>query len=754
MTFIRFPGAYTLLAVSFSNWLTQSLNQPVLQPGTAPAQSFNFSEMVPSDRYYNRDLSWLSFNYRVLQEAKDARVPLAERVKFLAIFSSNLDEFFRVRVASIRSLSEIKKKKRSDLLNFDPEQVLAAIHRVVDEHLREYTDIFSRLLLPELKKHKVILYFNQALPPAHRDEASRFFRSQVLSFLQPIFPSEHPRGTSMNYSTALSSRTLYFAVSLRRKTAPAEEPATFAYLNIPSEKLSRFIALSLLKGKTCYVFLDDVIRANLHTVFPGYEVLGCYSFRFNRAEDIHIEDEYVGDLVAKIRTQLDKRRTAPPIRFLYDPDTPDALLDLLARYFQLKKEDLMAGARYHKLSDLMKLPLSGLPGLETPAYPPLVILPLEQSESMFEAIEAQDRIMHFPYQTYDYVLRFFNEAAIDPLVYEIKVTLYRIAANSVIANALISAARNGKKVTVFVEVKARYDEANNLRWAEEMEKAGIHLIYSMPGMKVHAKIALIRRRAASGDPDDAPRKYAYFGTGNFNEVTADIYADHGLLTCHPGMISDLEKVFRYLKKKKEITTLDHLLVAPFNLQEQYLRLIDREIAFASRGETARLVVKLNGLEDQVMIDKLYEASQAGVQIDLLIRGICCLLPGIPGLSENIRVIRLVDIFLEHARVAIFHNGGDEEIYLASADWMNRNLYRRVEVGFPLYDEEAKAEIGQIIEFQLRDNTKACTVDARQQNHRIRKKDQPAVRAQTDTYFWLKDKEEITTLPLATPVGKR
>jgi polyphosphate kinase len=324
--------------------------------------------MVPTDRYYNRDLSWLSFNYRVLQEAKDPQVPLAERVKFLAIFSSNLDEFFRVRVASIRSLSEIKKKKRSDLLNFDPDQVLAAIHRVVDEHLREYTDIFSRLLLPELKKHKVVLYFNQALPPAHRNEASRFFRSQVLSFLQPIFPGEHPRVTSPNHFTGLSSRTLYFAVSLRRKTTSAEEPITFAYLNIPSDKLSRFIALSPLRGRTCYVFLDDVVRENLHTVFPGYEVLGCYSFRFNRAEDIHIEDEYVGDLVAKIRTQLDKRRTAPPIRFLYDPDTPDALLNLMARQFGLKKNDLVAGARYHKLSDLMKLPLSRLPGLETPAW--------------------------------------------------------------------------------------------------------------------------------------------------------------------------------------------------------------------------------------------------------------------------------------------------------------------------------------------------------------------------------------------------
>jgi polyphosphate kinase len=700
--------------------------------------------------YFNRDLSWLSFNYRVLLEAKDPKVPLADRIKFLAIFSSNLDEFFRVRVASLRRLSSIRHKKMGTVLDFEPKQVLDEILQVVDKHQREYGTIFSRKLLPELKKHGIILYYNQPLPEVHRDEVSRFFKSKVLSYLQPVFLQQFTGEAFSHKALNLSSRTLYFAISLRRKKPEPEEGIRYACVNIPFNNLSRFVSLSPVKGKSCFIFLDDVIRENLPFIFPGYEILGCYSFRFNRAEDISIEDEYVGDLVAKVRTQLIKRRTAPPIRFLYDASTPPEFLDLFTRLFELKKSDLVSGGRYHKLSDLMKLPLNQ-PGLETPSYPDLAILPLEKSESMFEAIEEQDRIMHFPYQSYDYVLRFFNEAAIDPNVYEIKVAIYRIASNSFIANALISAARNGKKVTVFVEVKARFDEANNLRWAEEMEKAGIHIIYSIPGVKVHAKIALVRRHNPLGNPDDKPLKYGYFGTGNFNEVTADIYADHSLFTCHEGMVKDLEKVFRYLKKKKEITQLKHLLVAPFNLQQTYLSLIDREIAFARRGEPARLIVKLNGLEDRVMIDKLYEASQAGVQVDLIIRGICCLLPGVSGLSENIRVIRLVDIFLEHARVAIFHNGGNEEMFLASADWMNRNLYRRVEVGFPIYDADARSEIRQIIEFQLKDNVKACSLDAAQTNHPVGAANEPAVRAQTDTYQWLKDKEEITPLPLAATV---
>ncbi|MBC7920908.1 MAG: polyphosphate kinase 1 [Ferruginibacter sp.] len=585
--------------------------------------------------YFNRDLSWLSFNYRVLMEARDPEVPLAQRIRFLAIFSSNLDEFFRVRVASLRTLTGIKRKKlQAQHLDFDPREVLASIHDTVDEHQREYGRVFRDQILPDLRRHRVILYQEEPLREEHQHEVSRIFRSKVLSYLQPVFIGAGNRSKDTRKLPFLDSKTLYFAISLRRRNSPGPSPGpspgesasggetTFAYLNIPSDKLTRFVELSPLDGCFYYVFIDDIIRANLGVVFPGYEVLGCFSFKLNRAEDNGIDDEYDGDLVEKVKAQLDKRKTAPPIRFLYDAGTPAELLALFTRLFDLHDDDLMPGGRYHNLSDLTKLPVSSKPGLAEPAYPALVRPELEASESMFDAIDQQDRIIHFPYQSYDYVLRFFNEAAIDPFVYEIKVTLYRIATNSLIANALISAAKNGKRVTVFVEVKARFDEANNLRWAKEMEEAGIHLIYSIPGLKVHAKVALIKRRNPFGVPSVKHWDYAYFGTGNFNEVTAGVYADHGLFTCHRGMIKEMEKVFHYLKKQKEVRRLRHLLVARFNMQDKYLALIDREITFAGQGEPASLIIKLNGLEERTMIDKLYEAARAGEKVDLIIRGIC------------------------------------------------------------------------------------------------------------------------------------
>lgn len=592
-----------------------------------------------------------------------------------------------------------------------------------------------------------MLYQDDVLLKEHRSEVSRLFKSKVLSYLQPVFIGATNHSRFSHKLPFLQSRTLYFAIILRSKSSSktvassdqASEEISFAYLNIPSTQLSRFVELSPVKEYTYFIFLDDIIRANLSVVFPGYEVMGCFSFKLNRAEDISIEDEYEGNLVQKIKIQLDKRKSGPPIRFLYDGHTPPKLLDLFTRIFDLQEDDLVPGGRYHNLNDLMKLSVASKPGLKPPSFPALSIPALEECESLFAAIEQQDRLIHFPYQSYDYVLRFFNEAAIDPLVYEIKVTLYRIASDSLIANALISAAKNGKKVTVFVEVKARFDEANNLRWAEEMENAGIHIMYSLPGLKVHAKVALVKRRDPSGQPGAKPKGYAYFGTGNFNEVTAGIYADHGLFTRHRGMIKDLEKIFRYLKKQKNVRHLSHLLVAPFNLQQRYLAMIDREIDFVQQGKAASLIIKLNGLEDKVMIDKLYEASRAGVKINLVIRGICCLVPGVKGMSENIRVIRLVDQFLEHARVAIFGNGGNEEIFLASADWMNRNLYRRIEVGFPIYDPLVKADIRQIIDFQLQDNVKACTIDQQQANIPIQSKSKAAVRAQANTYAWLKEK---------------
>ena len=685
-------------------------------------------------RYYDRDLSWLTFNYRVLLEARDKKVPLYERIKFLGIYSSNLDEFFRVRVASLQGLKKLDKKNRKEYLDFKPKQLLNRIHEVVDRQQNEFGEIFRDEILPELRSHGIILYNNEKnLLPSHQSFITRYFRSQVLSYLQPVFL----KIDSSNHF--LDNRKIYFAVRLRKQKNGEADEVRYAHVNIPSDNLPRFLELPVVEDKHYYIFLDDIILFNLKLIFPGYEIIDAYSIKLNRDADLQIEDEYEGDLVEKIKRSLSQRQKGPPARFLYDMNMPEEFLLNLKSIFQLREKDLVPGGRYHNLFDLMDLPNPLKPALQAPPTPPLPDVELERFESMFQAIDEKDRIVHFPYQSYEYVLRFFNEASVDPYVKEIKITLYRIAGESFIANSLISAARNGKKVTVFVEVKARFDEANNLKWASEMEAAGIQIIYSIPGLKVHAKVALVIRQSQTGEV----KKYAYLGTGNFNETTARIYADHGLFTCHPHLSEELDSVFEYLSVQKKITKLEHLLVAKHNLQESFMALIDREIQNAKAGKKAHIIIKLNNIQEKVMIDKLYEASEAGVQIQLIIRAICCVIPRKQGLSENIELLRIVDGFLEHARVFIFHNDGNEEMYIGSADWMKRNLYRRIEVCYPIYDQDVKSEIRKIIQFQLDDNTKATRLDQELNHLNLSNQDDKKVRAQEATYNWLKRKNPDT-----------
>ncbi|HLK96547.1 MAG TPA: hypothetical protein VK364_02150, partial [Hymenobacter sp.] len=412
--------------------------------------------------YLDRDLSWLSFNERVLDEAHDPAVPLASRVRFMAIFSANRDEFFRVRVDALRTLARLRKKHPTKNPFLDPEWVLTKIAHQVDRQQQRFDTLFEEQIAPALKQANVVLYRDEPLAEIHRLEAAAFFRSTVLAYLQPVFVGSHRRMKRRDKLPLLDSQALYFALTLRPKSTADEQELVMAYLNIPKDKLPRFIELSPLEGVSYFVFLDDIIRANLSVVFPGYLIQAsasgaCFSFKLNRGEDMSIQDEYRGNLVKKIKHQLAKRKTGQAVRFLYDHSIPPELLARFVHLFRLDEDDLMAGGRYHSLSDLMKLPLAAKPGL-----PPLPKAHLEPYESLFAAIGQQDRLLHFPYQSYSYVLRFFNEAAIDPLVYDIQVAFYRIAADSLIANALMSAAHNGKRVTVFVEVKARFDEANNL----------------------------------------------------------------------------------------------------------------------------------------------------------------------------------------------------------------------------------------------------------------------------------------------------
>ncbi len=689
---------------------------------------------MPHSKYFDRDLSWLSFNYRVLLEAADQHLPLYERIKFLAIYSSNLDEFFKVRIASVRSLLTVKKKKRQDL-DFSPEELYETVFQEINRQLETFGEIFQNHILPELEDNDIYLLQGEPELEEHKVFAEQFFEDEVSPYMHP----ELLRRKRIRHF--LRDNVLYLAVKLysRRKestqkvkeTGDKEKAARRAIILVPTQYLPRFVELPSVEGKHYYMFLDDIIRFNLQkNVFRGYDVAASYEIKLNRNADLQIEDEFSGDLVEKIKKSLRKRQTGIPSRFLYDQSMPENLREYLMDTFSLKEDDLAAGARYHNFNDFFAFPNPHAPRLEREPYPPMRIDALDQFAVISDAIDQQNWLIHFPYQTYDYVLRFLNGVATDPTVKTIKTTQYRVASNSAIVNALIRAAQNGKDVTVFVELKARFDEQANLRSAEEMQQAGVNIIYSIPGLKVHAKVALVEKEVAGQLVG-----YAFLSTGNFNEKTARIYADHGYFTKEESVIDDLKKLFAHLADPKfKPTEFRHLLVAQFNMRRRFYHMIDREIDHVKEGKPGRIVIKLNNIEDRGMIDKLYEASQAGVEIRMLVRGICCLKPGVPGMSDNITVTRVVDQFLEHARAFVFHNNGQDDLYMGSADWMIRNLQRRIEVVFPVLDPIAKSEVLEILRIQLLDNVKAARLTPMMENVRIHAEEgEEKIRAQIEIY---------------------
>lgn len=655
--------------------------------------------------YFNRDISWLYFNGRVLDEAANADVPLLERVKFLGIFSSNLDEFYRVRMPLLGALQKISEKDSNDI-NFDEQtQALHQANQIIQGQQVKFGEIFTQHLIPGLKQHGIHVLYNQAFPESIKAEASEYFLSEVLAFLQPVL---------LNKKTEFfpENNKLYFIVQIKDE----KEKERLLLLNIPSDQLPRF--LSIRNSEAQYIcFLDDIIRYNLDKVFRGKEILSCYSFKITRDAELDLNDEYPGDLVEQIEKQLAKRDKGLATRFLFEQGLSLRVLEALRMQLKLENANAIEGARYHNLKDLTGIPVSDKKLAYEP-WPALTQKEITYDETIASVIERKDLLVHAPYQSYHPILRFFNEAASNPDVIEIYVTLYRVASDSRIVNALISAARNGKKVQVLVELKARFDEANNLKWAKQMKAAGVKIIYSVTALKVHAKIALVKTRKGT--------RIKYTGllaTGNLNEGTARFYTDHILLTANHKLLREVELLFIFLARREKVSAPDqikfeHLLVAQFNLQSKLLKLIDREIAFAKEQKPAQLTIKLNNLEEEVLINKLYEASQAGVKINLIVRSICRLIPGVKGMSENISVRRIVGRYLEHGRVFIFNNNGNPELFMGSADWMNRNIYHRIEVCFPLYDEAVKQEITTLINLQLQDNVQAVEVDEYLNNVKI------------------------------------
>jgi len=670
-------------------------------------------------KYFDRDLSWLSFNERVLLEANDSSVPVYERIKFIAIFSSNLDEFFRVRVALLENLIVLDEKKLNRKMSVSsPATLLKEILLKVDKQQQLLGDIIRNQILPELAVNKINLYFNAPYAQEHISAITDLFYTQILTYLKPvIIAKDDPR------EFFLKNRKLYILAELEK-----EGRQYVGIVNVPSDKMNRFHSLPSINNTFHYTFIEDVIKYFSSIVFQDYTVNAQSSIKVNRDAELFLDDLYSDNVMEKIAKSLDNREVGDTSRFIYESNLSLDTLEFLKHQLSFSENESMVGGSYHNLFDLFSLPNPIGKTLENKSVPALPHKSFRHVGSIFDSIEKEDILIAFPYQKYEYVLRLFNQAAIDTAVTEIKLTIYRVAEDSRVAEALISAAMNGKKITVLIEAKARFDESNNLKWAKKMQKAGIEVIFSKQNIKVHSKIALIKRKSSNGGIVN----YAFLGTGNFNEKTASIYTDYALLTCDKILTEELDQTLDFIFGKTKSISLEYLLVARVNMLEEFMSLIEQEINNVKSNREASITLKLNNLEDKEIIDKLYEAADAGVEISLLVRGICTLVP-----RKNIVLKRLVDRFLEHNRVYLFHNDGNPRLYVGSADWMGRNLRRRIEVVFPVYSEAIKSNILTNLELQWNDNTKSVRIDEQLNNIRINADGADEVRGQLDYYNYLK-----------------
>jgi polyphosphate kinase len=670
----------------------------------------------------------------VLQEASDPQVPLYERIKFLAIYSSNLDEFYRVRVASLRQFKKLNKADRKELFDFKPKKELKTIRSMMREQQGIFGNIFREEILPQLKEENIHLIHGDEMTKDQAAFAADYFDKDIKPHLHLHWLPENDDDTTE--LPFIKSGQLCLAINLDEKDA--QEAQEVALVPIPAKKLPRFIVLpSPTDDPDGYyvIFLDSIIRANLSRWIDRKVEFG-YSFKLSRDAELYIEDEFDGELHRKIEAQLSAREDGLPTRFLYDRTMPDWIRRRLKKVLTLSKYDMIPGGRYHNFMDFFGFPHP--PGRKDLAYPEMPPLPhprLEHENSIMQTMDASDILLSFPYQKYDYIPQLIREAADHLEVKKIRITLYRVAGKSAVVQELLYALTQGKKVEAFVETKARFDEASNLYWGKELEEAGAYVRYSFPAVKVHTKLLHILQEK----PDGETIHYSYVGTGNFNEKTAKLYTDHALLTTRPRIGKDVAQVFQLLRGKLILPDCKKLLVAPFTMHTRFIELIDEEIARAKAGQTAYLFLKMNSLEEEKMILKIREAAAAGVQVRMIVRGICRLMPG-P--NENIEIISIIDRFLEHARVYIFGGGDVEKVFIGSADIMERNLHRRVEVITPIEDQLLRLELRRIMDMQWQDNQKARIISATQLNEFREAGDN---RAQEDIYRYFKQQTDALSL---------
>ena len=699
--------------------------------------------MKTKNTYVNRELSWLKFNARVLQEAADEKVPLLERLRFAGIFSNNLDEFFKVRYATVKRVAMNESSDKE--LGVHAKELLEEITKEVIQLQDESLSIINTIT-EELEKEQIFIVNEKTLLPEHEAFVNTYFYDKVRPALFTIILNDLEKFPQLKDDVA------YLAVKMTLKedekasgvqkffsSKAYKEKIQYALIELPTT-LNRFIELPQVGDKHYIIMLDDVIRFCLHLIFSifNYESLSANMIKITRDAELDIDDDLSKSFVEKISSSVEDRRKGAPVRFVYDKTIDkDTLHFLIEKMGIVNTDSVIPGGRYHNRRDYMSFPSLGRTDLTYAPIHPLPVKGLTSEESLLKKIAEKDYLQFTPYHTFSNIIWFLREAALDPKVKSVKITIYRLAKNSQVVNSLINAVKNGKKVTVQIELQARFDEESNIRYAEQLKAEGVKLIFGVRGLKVHSKICVIEREEGKGI-----KRYGFISTGNFNESTAKVYTDYTLFTANQDILKEVNKVFNFFETNYNIQKYKHLIVSPHYTKKILKQLIEEEIKNAKAGKEAYIKLKMNNITSYKMIDKLYEASRAGVKIQMIVRGICCLVPGIEGMSENIEVISIVDKFLEHPRLFIFGNNGNPKMYISSADWMTRNISFRVEVGCPIYDETIKQELIDTFEISWADNVKARVIDQAQDNH-YRPHTLPAQRSQVALYEYYQQKNKLT-----------